>query len=268
MPDATTFVATVPGGQLVGTVGGAGPDVLALHGGPGLECSYLDGVVDELRGGYRVATYQQRGLAPSTTSGPFSVDQEVADVVDVLDALGLERAWLAGHSWGGHLALHVAVAHPERLEGAVIVDPLGAVGDGGASEMSATMEARLAALGPRAGGEPMTGLARVWPAYFADPTSPPPMPHLASSAASQEGIWPTIVAAMPSLADRLTSCTVPMAFVACALSPIPPEACRATAELVSSARFELVAGAGHFPWVERPGSVRGALDRLVSSRRG
>ena len=32
--------------------------------------------------------------------------------------------------WGGHLALHVAVAMPERLLGVLAVDPLGAIGDG------------------------------------------------------------------------------------------------------------------------------------------
>ena len=37
---------------------------------------------------------------------------------------------MVGHSWGGHLALHVAMVLPERLLGVVAVDPLGSVGDG------------------------------------------------------------------------------------------------------------------------------------------
>ena len=36
------------------------------------------------------------------------------------------RAWIVGHSWGGHLALHMLVACPEHVAGAVIIDPLGA----------------------------------------------------------------------------------------------------------------------------------------------
>ena len=35
----------------------------------------------------------------------------------MLDAFGIERAWAIGHSWGGHLALHLLVTHPERLHG-------------------------------------------------------------------------------------------------------------------------------------------------------
>ena len=68
MPDMTRrdFRAAVEGGELVGWVQGSGPRVLLLHGGPGLSFNYLDPLVDEIRDGYEVASYQQRGLAPST----------------------------------------------------------------------------------------------------------------------------------------------------------------------------------------------------------
>jgi pimeloyl-ACP methyl ester carboxylesterase len=39
----------------------------------------------------------------------------VADVIRVLDDLGWEQPTVAGHSWGGHLAMHVAVSHPQRV---------------------------------------------------------------------------------------------------------------------------------------------------------
>ena len=74
--------------------------------------------------------YQQRGLEPSAAEGPYSVALDVADARRVLDALGWRQAYVVGHSWGGHLALHVAVAMPERLLGVLAVDPLGSVGDG------------------------------------------------------------------------------------------------------------------------------------------
>ena len=49
---------------------------------------------------------------------------------------------MVGHSWGGHLLLHVAVAHPERLHGGLAVDPLGGVGDGAGEAFEAEMYAR------------------------------------------------------------------------------------------------------------------------------
>jgi pimeloyl-ACP methyl ester carboxylesterase len=57
------------------------------------------------------------------------VEAHVRDALAVLDAFGVEQAWTVGHSWGGHLALHLAVARPECLLGIVCVDPLGAYSD-------------------------------------------------------------------------------------------------------------------------------------------
>ncbi len=116
--------------------------MLLLHGGPGLAFEYLDGVAADLGDGFRIAAYQQRGSAPSTAGEPFAVEREIADVELVLDALGWERCWAVGHSWGGHLLLHLLVAIPARLYGGLAVDPLGAVGDGGAAAFEARMQAR------------------------------------------------------------------------------------------------------------------------------
>ena len=127
------FRAATHDGELVGWLRdgpAAAPPVLLLHGGPGLN-DYLQSLADELDGLFPIARYQQRGVAPSTESGPRDVETHVEDVAAVLDALGWSRAVVVGHSWGGHLVMHFAVAHPERLIGFVSIDPLGAVGDGG-----------------------------------------------------------------------------------------------------------------------------------------
>ncbi len=256
--------AQVDGGEVRGWIDGQGAHVLALHGGPGLSYGYLDEMVLELAGGFEVATYQQRGLEPSTTDGPFSLDQEVRDLLAVLDALEWDRALLVGHSWGGHLALHVALRHPERVRGVVAVDPLGAVGDGGRDAMVARFDAFRAATedDPVLAGR--TGLARVWPAYFADPKSAPPMPPVQSNPASYEGIFSSIQAAMPGLAAELPRCEVPFVFLAGERSPLEPSASsQPTAALLPNASLELVVGAGHFPWHEEPGCVRRALEGLV-----
>ena len=71
--------------------------MLVLHGGPGLS-DYTAPLAAELTDAFRVIRYQQRGLAPSATSGPFSISQHVADAIAVLDAAGAGRAYLIGHS--------------------------------------------------------------------------------------------------------------------------------------------------------------------------
>jgi hypothetical protein len=70
----------------------------------------LDEAVVELAAGYEVATFQQRGLSPSTEEGGFTVAEAVADAAAVLDGLGWEAAYLVG------LAL---LARPSGLEAAL-----------------------------------------------------------------------------------------------------------------------------------------------------
>lgn len=69
---------------------------------------------------YRVVRYAQRGFGRSTIeAGAYS---HGADLVAVLDGLGLERATLVGCSLGGRIALEVAIARPERVTALVLVD--------------------------------------------------------------------------------------------------------------------------------------------------
>lgn len=263
----------VPGGRLVGSVGGEGREVLLLHGGPGLS-DYLDSLLPELDG-MQVATYQQRGLAPSTTSGPFDVATQVADVVAVLDGLGWERTAVVGHSWGGHLLLHLMCAHPERLSGALVVDPLGAVGDGGLAEFEAELERRTpeesrvrarelderAMAGQGTEADMVESLRLFWPAYFADPARAAEMPPMRMSVETYAATFESIHAELPELAVRLDGCAVPTRFVHGAASPMPVTASTESAALVG-ASVDVVADAGHFPWLESPGSVRRSLDLL------
>ena len=141
--ERTPFTVATQSGELSGWVTGEGPRVLAVHGGPGMSYDYLDDAVAELAARYQVATFQQRGLAPSTEQGEFTVAEAVADIAAVLDGLGWDTAYLMGHSWGGHLVFHAAAASPSDWPACLSVDPLGAVGDGGAEAFGAEMLARV-----------------------------------------------------------------------------------------------------------------------------
>jgi pimeloyl-ACP methyl ester carboxylesterase len=71
--------------------------------------------------------------------------------------------------------------------------------------------------------------------------------------------------ALPGLAARLAGVTVPTLFVHGAAGPMPVAASTHTAEAMGpAAAVEVLDDAGHFPWIERPGAVRAALDRLVA----
>ncbi|MFL6155583.1 MAG: alpha/beta fold hydrolase [Marmoricola sp.] len=259
---------------LVGWTTGSGPRVLALHGGPGLAFGYLDPVVDELAGRYEVATFQQRGLAPSVEDGAFTIAEALADVEAVLDTLGWDKAWLVGHSWGGHLAFHAAVALPERFDGVLAVDPLGGFGDGGAAGFITELlgrapeadRARAVELGEKETTTPeedREAMRLVWPSYFAVPADAPPMPEIATSAVANTRLWGDLVELLPGLEAALPTISLPLGVLVGAGSPMPASTGTGTAARVPGAWSHVVPGAGHFLWHEAPGAVLAATDRLT-----
>ena len=279
--ERTSFTAITASGGIVGWVAGHGPPVLALHGGPALNFDYLDDVVEEVGARHRVATFQQRGLAPSSADGEFTITEAIGDIEAVLDELGWDTAYLLGHSWGGHLALHAAAAIPDRLSGVLAVDPLGAVGDGGAAEFVAELvvrmpeanrsrfdelEAKEAAegLSPQ---EDVEHFGLVWPAYFAEPSTAPAMPPVEMSQPAYEGAVGRPQRPSPGSEAALPSIKVPVGVLVGEHSPIPTRAGTDTADRVPGAWWRVEPGAGHFIWLEVPGAVLAAMDRLTDACR-
>ena len=272
------FSAPADGGVLSGWVAGEGQPVLILHGGPGMSFNYADEIADELLGAFRVANFQQRGLAPSVEDGPFTIEQALSDIVAVLDHLGWDRAYVVGHSWGGHLAFHAAVALPDRLLGVLSFDPLGAVGDGAMAAFEAEMFARtpeadrqrakdLDEQSMRGEGTEadLGGMRLVWSAYFADPANVPPMPPLRFSLPAS-ALFGDIATELPALEKALPDVRVPLGVLVGARSPMPPqEAGLVSAERVPGGWSISVPDAGHYPWFEAPGCVAAAMDRLASN---
>jgi proline iminopeptidase len=267
---------TTPGG-LAGWVTGSGPEVLLLHGGPGMT-DYMESLLPELDG-YRIASFQQRGVAPSRLAGPFDVPTLRDDVVEVLDTLGWQAPTIIGHSWGGHLLLHLLAATPARVGAALVVDPLGAVGDGGLAAFEVELNERLGRLpGPAATrvqeletleeerplspDESLELMALEWPVYFSSPERAQPIPQRGH--APSEESWASIRAELPALPERLSRCTVPTRFVHGALDPMPITASTDTAELLGAVA-DVLPAIGHFPWLEEPGCVRRSLDALLSA---
>jgi pimeloyl-ACP methyl ester carboxylesterase len=274
----TDFTTHDDGPLVAGRRAGSGPPVLLLHGGPGLGFEYLRDLAEELAEENDVAWYQQRGQEPSAAEGPYTVATDVEDARRVLDALGWQKAYVVGHSWGGHLALHVAEAIPERLLGVLAVDPLGSVGDGRWPEFDEEMFRRtpedvrarareldeLSTAGEADDELALEGMRLVWPAYFADPERAPPMPDLRIANERSAQMIPSILADLPALEAGLPGIRVPVGFIHGSLSPMPLGASADAAERIPGAWVEVVDGAGHFIWVEAPGAVRAALRRLTA----
>jgi proline iminopeptidase len=272
-----TFIAHTQIGDISGVQDGDGFPLLLLHGGPGLT-EYM-GLLDAETGGYRRVRYQQRGMAPSTLDGPFTVARHVADAVAVLDELEIERAIVAGHSWGGHLAEQLAVAKPDRVAALLLIDPPGSVGDGGLRAAAAALEARILPSN-RARADELNeylathtptdddvteALALRWAGYFADPPTAPafsPAIRLALRANDETVVSLFDELGKGSFAIALAALPVPATFVLGEKSPIPNSSGEATAATMANAEVIVVADAGHLPWHEHPGCVAAALETL------
>jgi pimeloyl-ACP methyl ester carboxylesterase len=103
-----------------------GEVALLLHGFPYDIHSYVDVIPRLAHAGYRVITPYLRGHGPTRfldSAAPRSGQQASigADVIALMDALGIPRAIFAGYDWGGRAACVAAALWPERCAGIVTV---------------------------------------------------------------------------------------------------------------------------------------------------
>lgn len=119
---SSTSTYEIPVGDLTFDVLISGPDdgipLVALHGFPESAASW--GKVTPLltAAGYRVIAPNQRGYSAGARPegvDAYKIEHLVADVVGLLDALGLSDAHLVGHDWGSAVAWQVAGRHPNRI---------------------------------------------------------------------------------------------------------------------------------------------------------
>lgn len=127
----------VEGGRLFVVDEGAGPPTVLLHEGIA-DLRSWDGIAQALvAAGRRAIRYDRRGFGRSETEDiEFS---NRADVVAVLDGVGIERVVLVGASQGGQIAIDTTIEHPDRVAGLVVV-----AGGVGGLELPVT-EAEMAA---------------------------------------------------------------------------------------------------------------------------
>jgi pimeloyl-ACP methyl ester carboxylesterase len=106
-------------------LGGEGPAVVLLHGFPESWWTWHRVIPGLIAAGFRVVAVDQRGYNLSDRPdgvAAYRIERLVADVVGVLDGLGIARAHVVGHDWGGMIAWAFAMAHPDRLDRLVVLN--------------------------------------------------------------------------------------------------------------------------------------------------
>lgn len=108
---------------------GEGPPIVYAHGfyGNGRSRRRL---IDDLAATHTVVSYDARGHGRSAApDSGYAVDDRAADLLGLLDALEVSEPVLLGHSMGGATVAAAAAEAPERIAGAVLVDPAGFIGE-------------------------------------------------------------------------------------------------------------------------------------------
>lgn len=101
----------------------AAPAVIALHGIGGFGRRFRKLAEERLARRFRVLAPDLRGHGSSSWEPPWTIATHVADVVETIEAAGVEQAPFIGHSYGGRLILELASLDPDRLERAALLDP-------------------------------------------------------------------------------------------------------------------------------------------------
>jgi pimeloyl-ACP methyl ester carboxylesterase len=102
---------------------GDGAPIVLLHGLTATRRYVVMGSSALARAGHRVVAYDARGHGESDPDQPYDYPALADDLLGVLDAHGIDRAVLAGASMGAHTAMRVALEHPRRVSGLVLITP-------------------------------------------------------------------------------------------------------------------------------------------------
>ncbi|MEV4616991.1 alpha/beta hydrolase [Kitasatospora sp. NPDC049258] len=256
---------------------GTGPALVALPGGPGMDARYL-GDLGGLDAGRTVIRLHPRASgrseAPEDRSG-CSFAEQARDVEALRRHLGLDRFDLLGHSAGALTAQRYAAEHPDRVRRLVLVTPVGrAAREPDEDELAALRAARsdepwypdaAAAVAELrlGGGDPAELARRMTPFFWGSWTEE------IRQAAFDPGLAPApawlraeFYASAGAGAPRPVR--VPVLAVAGGRDGLIGTApARLAADCHPRGRLEVLARAGHRPWVDRPEEFRALVGAFL-----
>jgi proline iminopeptidase len=265
---------------------GSGTPIVFLSGGPGLEVDYFVPAAKFFPAGYRRIYLEQRGTGRSRPANLTPEMMTLRLVVEDLEALRthlqLDRIMLAGHSWGGMLAMAYAASHPDHVDRLILIGSGGPdnefrawFGDNIAARLHAEdVEARaywIAAakrgVDPRKVG--VESLKAILPGYFFDRAK-----GLATAAAFPDGlIHPDVGGLLNrdliknySVRPTLPRLTRPVLILHGHQDPIGDKTAEDIKALLPSATLRYFNKCGHFPWIEQPEEMQAAIAAFLSQK--
>ena len=245
-------MAPVNGIELYYESHGEGPAIVFAHQRAGNHLSWWQ-QVPVFRKDYRCITFDQRGYGASVEPpGGSGTSAFVEDLRQLLDYLGVKRAFLVAHALGGLTCLGFALAHPERTLGLILGNSTGGVGDPTVVEAITGLDLLPADDVPRTLAASFVGQHPDRTFLYREIAALNPELNLYIRTASHGS-------GGPQAAD-LAKLAVPTMLIVGAESLIHPVgAIRALQRLIPGSRLEIVQGSAHSTYFEQPE----AFNRLV-----
>jgi 2-succinyl-6-hydroxy-2,4-cyclohexadiene-1-carboxylate synthase len=256
-------------------VAGDGPALLLLHGFTGSSSTWQPHVAP-LAGTRRVIAIDALGHGDSAApANPkrYGVDHAVRDVLAVLDKLEAGDVTLLGYSMGGRLALHVALAAPERVRALVLESASPGIIHATEREARARDDEALAEAIEREG---VAAFVARWEALplFASQASLPAEARdglrAQRRANSAMGLANSLrgmgAGTIVPLWERLGEIRMPVLLIAGALDTKYVTIARDMARRLPDALLDVVAHAGHAVHLEQPDIFDHTINRFLGSR--
>lgn len=217
---------------------------------------------------HRVVIYDLRGLGRSSAGAP-SYGNHVADLSSLLAALEIERAVVMGHSVSTQICVQFALAHPDQVEGLILIGPM--VNPGGSERRRRLIQGWANVL--ESSGVPAL-FDVFWPQILCDATFQRGGPEAYEA---YRELWvadtsPERVAAQIRAAELAQARPTALDEIACPTLLVAGEddfvgtesAVRETAEGIADCEVARLAGVGHVPHLEAPLSLHQAIDRFLA----
>jgi len=235
--------------------GPSGAPLLVLGPSLGSNLSMWDAQAADLADAFRVVRYDHRGHGGSPAPpGPYEIADLGRDVLELLDALGVERAHLGGLSLGGMVAMWIAIHAPERVDRLVLCCTSAKLGppEMWQDRVRTIREQGLAAVAPPVVARWITSAG-----HAADPERTRRLEAMLAS--NDPAGYAECCGAIErmDLTGDLPTITAPALVIGGAqdLSTPPAEHAARIAAAIPGARLEVLDGTAHMANVERPDAV-------------
>jgi pimeloyl-ACP methyl ester carboxylesterase len=278
------YVTTRDGVRLAVHSRGAGPTLLCVPGGPGRASSYLEDLGGLARS-RSLRLLDNRGTGRSELPADresLQLPRLADDVEDVRRALGLEPADVLAHSAGCPVALLHAARHPDTVRSLVLVTPSGRAFGWPADDLDGIQAARrdepwypaaaeaaaaLVDAGPRLRGELEKETRPFWYGRWDERTQA----HAAGadhqmSLRANAGYAPGPDYDPQAAREQLQQVTARVLVVVAEHDALTGVAVgEQLAGALPDARVAVIAGAGHFPWVDAPDAFRSTVETFLTA---